>query len=320
MRSTRSKLLVTGMTVLSLLAVSACGTTTGGSAGAPKPGSKGTVKIAVLPWLGYDADVAVVSRILQTRLGYKVEKPTTTAKDMWSLMESGGADTVLENWGHAADKKTYVDEKKTVIDAGVSGNQGVIGWYVPMWMVQQYPDIRDWRNLNKYAKLFETPDSGGKGRVLDGDKSYTTNDPALVANLRLNYSVTYSGSEDETVKAALAASTNHTPLLFYFWEPHWLFNQQKFAKINLPLYRAGCDTDPATVACDYAPYVLDKLASKKFADSGGAAYELIKNFTWTNDDQNEVASYLANDHLNQDDAAKKWMDAHPDTWESWLPA
>jgi hypothetical protein len=36
----------------------------------------------------------------------------------------------------------------------------VIGWYVPPWMAKKYPDITDWKNLNKYAKLFRTSESG----------------------------------------------------------------------------------------------------------------------------------------------------------------
>ena len=50
-------------------------------------------------------------------------------------------------------------------------------------MVEEYPDILDWQNLNKYADMFETSESDGKGQLLDGDPSYVTNDEALVKNL-----------------------------------------------------------------------------------------------------------------------------------------
>ena len=312
--------LVATVAVLGLLSLSACAnelsSTSGGNA--PKAGSQGTVTIGVYPWVGYDASVAVVSRILETKFGYKVVKKKTTAPESWPQLESGEIDVILENWAHDALKKTYIDEKRTVVHAGYDGNKGVIGWYIPIWMAQQYPDIWDWRNLNKYADLFKTPETGGKGRILDGDSSYVSNDQAIATNLKLNYTVTYSGSEDETVKAAIAASKNHTALLFYFWQPHWLFRQMKFAKINLPAYTPGCDTDPKTVACDYAAYNLDKLVSKKFADTGGKAYQFIKSFSWSNSDQNEVADYIVNDKASQDEAADRWMDAHPDTWESWV--
>ena len=62
-------------------------------------------------------------------------------------------------------------------------------------MAEKYPDITDWKNLNKYADMFKTSESGGKGQLLDGDPSYVTNDEALVKNLDLNYKVVVGGSE-----------------------------------------------------------------------------------------------------------------------------
>ena len=67
-------------------------------------------------------------------------------------------------------------------------------------MATQYPDISDWNNLNKYADLFKTSESGGKGQILDGDPSYVTNDAALVKNLKLNYTVVVGGSESALIE------------------------------------------------------------------------------------------------------------------------
>ena len=62
-------------------------------------------------------------------------------------------------------------------------------------MAEEYPDILDWENLNKYADMFETSESDGKGQLLDGDPSYVTNDEALVKNLDLDFKVVVGGSE-----------------------------------------------------------------------------------------------------------------------------
>ena len=89
-------------------------------------------------------------------------------------------------------------------------------------------------------------------------------------------------------------------------------------KVDLPPNTAGCDVDPATVACDYPGYDLDKIASKKFADRGGPAYRLVKNFQWSNDEQNTVASFIAKYKMSPDEAAKRWVEANPDRVEDWL--
>jgi glycine betaine/proline transport system substrate-binding protein len=126
------------------------------------------------------------------------------------------------------------------------------------------------------------------------------------------------GSEAALIQSFRSAEKNKTPLLAYFYQPDWFFSEMPLVKVNLPKYTPGCDSDPAKVACDYPPYRLNKLVSKKFAGSGSPAYTLVKNFQWTNDDQNKVAEYIAQDKMDPDAAAKKWIDANPDKVDQWL--
>ena len=325
-RNTRGR--VIALLVASALAVAACGgakvgaansgapAVSGGSGGSTK--ACGTVNIAVNPWVGYEADYAVVSYLLHAKLGCTVVAKTLTEQVSWQGFASGQVDAVLENWGHPELVKTYITEQKVAEDFGQTGNKGIIGWYVPKWMADQYPDITDSKNLNKYASLFKTAESGDKGQLLDGDPSYVTVDAALVKNLNLNYKVVVGGSEATLIKSLETATTQKKPLLFYFYEPQWALANLKVARVALPAYTDGCDADPKTVACDYPPYDLNKVVSVKFANSGSPAVNFIKNFSWTNDDQNQVAEYIANESMKDDAAAKKWVDANPDKWAAWL--
>ena len=189
---------------------------------------------------------------------------------------------------------------------------GIIGWYVPGWMVDQYPDITDWNNLNKYADLFKTPESGGKGQFLGADPTFVQYDEALIANLGLNYKVVFSGSEAATITAFQQADKNKTPLIGYFYDPQWLQSEIKLVQVKLPPYTAGCDADLKKVACDYPPYVLNKIARTEFLDKGGDAATFIKNFKWGNADQNSVADAITNKKLSDEDAAKAVDRRQPD--------
>jgi glycine betaine/proline transport system substrate-binding protein len=281
-------------------------------------GDCGDLRIAVNPWTGYVSNAHVIGYIAKTKLGCNVTYPDVKEEVGWQGMSSGSIDTIVENWGHADLTKKYIKDQKTVLDAGLTGNDGIIGWYVPPWMAKKYPDITDWKNLNKYAKLFKTSESGNKGQLLDGDPSYVTNDEALVKNLKLNYKVVVGGSEAGLIQSFRSAEKNKKPLLAYFYEPQWFFSEMKLVHINLPTYKTGCDADAAKVACDYPPYELNKLISKKFEDSKSPAVDLIKNFNWSNDDQNTVSTYIAKDEMSPDEAAKKWVDANPDKVNAWL--
>jgi ABC-type proline/glycine betaine transport systems, periplasmic components len=301
------------MTLLVAFVAAACGGTTASA------GPKGTVNIAVNPWVGYTADAAVVAYILKEKMGYQVNLKDLKEDVSWQGFDSGEVDVILENWGHPDLEKIYITDKKVAMDAGQTGNVGVIGWYVPKWMADEHPDIVDAKNLNKYADLFKTSESGDKGQFLGTDPSYVQYDEALAKNLGLNFKVIFTGSENATIEAIKTAVTQKKALLFYWWDPHWLNSQVQLTRVALPAYTAGCDADKEKVACDYPETPLNKIISVKFNTSGGDAATMIKKFNWTNADQNSVADAITNGGLTPEAAAKKWVDEHESIWKAWLP-
>src|SRR4051794_22253511 len=215
-----SRLQLACVAVAVALGLTACGS--GGIKDNPSGASGGKdcgdLRIAVNPWTGYVANTHVIGYVAKTKLGCNVTYPDVKEEVGWQGMASGSIDTIVENWGHPDLVKKYIDEQKSVEDAGLTGGEGLIGWFVPQWMTEKYPDITDYKNLNKYADLFKTSESGGKGQLLDGDPTFVTNDAALVKNLKLNYKVVYAGSEAALIKAAKQATAQTKPLLMYFYE------------------------------------------------------------------------------------------------------
>jgi glycine betaine/proline transport system substrate-binding protein len=280
----------------------------------------GTVDMAINPWVGYESNAHVVGRVAETKLGCTVNYVDLDEQTSWKGFETGDVDVIIENWGHEDLIKKYVDGNGTAQMAGSTGVEGIIGWYVPPWMAEEYPDITNWENLNKYADMFETPESDGKGQLLDGDPGYVTNDEALVKNLDLNYKVVVGGSETALIEAFRSAEENKTPLLAYFYEPQWFHNEMDLVKVDLPAYEPGCDADPQKVDCDYPVYDLNKVVSTDFAESESPAYELVKNFEWTAEDQNTVSQMIAEEGMEPDDAADAWIEENPEKVEAWLPS
>ncbi|MFJ7071351.1 ABC transporter substrate-binding protein [Streptomyces sp. NPDC098781] len=310
-----------GLAVLGLT-LTACGGAKVGDdsagSGSGDSGKCGTFNLAVNPWVGYEADAAVVAYVAEHDLGCEVNQKDLKEEIAWQGFGTGEVDAVIENWGHDDLKKKYITDQKTAVEAGSTGNKGLIGWYVPPWLAKAHPDITDWKNLNKYAAEFKTSESGGKGQLLDGDPSFVTNDEALVKNLKLDYKVVYAGSETALIQAFRKAEKNKEWVIGYFYEPQWFMSEVPLVKVKLPAYEEGCDADAEKVACDYPVYDLDKIVSAKFAKSGSPAYDLVKNFNWTNDDQNTVAKYIAVDKMAPEAAAKKWVEANRDKVDAWI--
>lgn len=314
-------------------AVSTAPSTPAGASEAPSQAAAslaacGTVNIADNAWVGYEADVAVVGYLLKHELGCDVVVKNIDEQVSWQGFPTGDVDVILENWGHEDLVAKYITQDKVAVDLGSQGNVGIIGWFLPKYYADAHPDLMTANSspqafaaaLNPLAQDFKTSESGDKGQLLDGDPSYVTNDEGLVAGLGLNFKVVYSGSEaasDTAIKAAIDAKK---PILAYYWEPNWFDSQIDNQMVHLPLpaYTPGCDSNPKNMTCDYPPYNLNKIASTKFASSGSPAFVMIKNFKWTNDDQNAVATDISLNKMSDDDAAKKWLDAHPDVWKAWM--
>ncbi|MGI8577109.1 MAG: glycine betaine ABC transporter substrate-binding protein [Nocardioidaceae bacterium] len=319
--SSRGALKAVAVAASLTLGLAACGggnIKTGSSTNAAGGKTCGTFNIAVNPWVGYEADAYVVGDVAATKLGCDVQYKNLKEEVSWAGFGTGEVDVVLENWGHPDLVQRYIKGNHTAEVAGLTGNRGVIGWFVPPWLAKAHPDITNWKNLNKYAANFKTSESGNQGQFLDGDPSFVTNDAALVQNLHLNFKVVYAGSEAALITAFRNAEKNHTWVIGYFYEPQWFLSEVPLVQVQLPPYTPGCDSNPQTIKCGYPIYHLDKIVATQFAQSGSPAYNLVKNFHWTNDQQNVVAKYIAQDGMSPKAAAQKWIAANQSLVNSWL--
>ncbi|MGW4275080.1 ABC transporter substrate-binding protein [Streptomyces seoulensis] len=280
-------------------------------------GSK-TVTLSVQSWVGAQSNVAVARYVLEHELGYRVDTVQVDEVPAWDALSQGRVDALLEDWGHPDQEKRYVADKKTITDAGELGVTGHIGWFVPTYLAKRHPDITDWRNLDKYASLFRTAESGGKGQLMDGSPSYVTNDKALVANLKLDYQVVFAGSEAAQITQMKQFAKDEKPFLTYWYTPQWLSKKVPMTEVRLPPYKEGCDADPAKVACAYPHTPLKKFLNADFAQSGGKAAAFLKKFRWTTEDQNEVSLMIADQKMSPQDAARTWVRGHPEVWKRWL--
>ncbi|MFE3636795.1 ABC transporter substrate-binding protein [Streptomyces cellostaticus] len=316
----RPAMIAAGAAALSLL--TGCGAADMTKQTSPFANAQGakTVTLSVQSWVGAQSNVAVAQYLLEHELGYRVDTVQVDEVPAWDALSQGRVDAILEDWGHPDQEKRYVEDKKTIAPGGGLGVTGHIGWYVPTYLAKQHPDITDWHNLNKYASLFRTAESGGKGQLMDGSPSYVTNDKALVKNLGLDYKVVFAGSEAAQITQLKQFAKEKKPFLTYWYAPQWLFKKIPMTEVELPPYKEGCDADTAKITCAYPHTPLQKYLNAGFAESGGEAAAFLKKFKWTTDDQNEVSLMIADQKLSPQDAAKKWVDSHPSVWKKWLPS
>jgi glycine betaine/proline transport system substrate-binding protein len=304
-----------------LLALTGCGAADMTKQASPYANAGGTktVTLSVQSWVGAQADVAVAEYLLKQELGYRVDLVQIDEVPAWDALSQGRVDAIMEDWGHPEQEQRYVKDKKTITPGGDLGVTGHIGWYVPTYFAKKHPDVTDWKNLNKYAKQFRTAESGGQGQLMDGSPSYVTNDKALVKNLGLDYKVVFAGSEAAQITQIEQFAKEQKPFLTYWYKPQWLFEKVPMTEVKLPEYKEGCDADLVKIKCAYPHTPLQKYFNADFARHGGKAAAFLKNFKWSEADQNEVSLYIADKKMSPQDAAKKWVEGHKSTWQAWLP-
>ena len=286
------------------------------SEAAPAAAECGDWGVAMHAWVGYTASAQVLTNVAES-LGCNITQTTLDEAGVtYDAMEAGSVDVIVEDWGGGRWQE-WVD-RGAIKEVGSNGNVGLIGMFVPKWMADEYPDITDGANLNKYADLFKNSESGDKGAWYEGPPGYTTIGEKLISANDLNYKIISTGSEAALIELFSAADKNKTPALGYFYEPQNFLAKVPLARVNFPA-NDWTDAEKASGLTDYPQTQLQKLASTKLMESGSPFASLLTNFSWTNEDQNMVALDIENG-ATPEEAAQKWIDANKDKVDAWLAA
>ena len=329
MKRTRRKIFLAFAAATALLAacsnVSSSSTSAAGGGGGVPDNSGTTINIAISPWVGSAANVAVAKLLLEQKLGYTVNTTNIDEYAQFPALANGTLDATLEVWpsGHAKDFAKYIKGGNGVVDGGLTGVTGQIGWWIPTYMLTAHPELATWEGLKTDASLFKTAESGSAGQILDGDPSFVTYDQSIADNLGLNLKVVYGGSETAELSALDAAYQKQAPILLYFWTPHWAQQKYDLTMIKLPDVTPACTAaaagDVTKYACAYPQDNLYKAFNSDLQTKAPAAFAFLTAMKYTNDDQNGIGLDISNG-MKPAAAAQKWIDANPTVWQPWVDA
>ena len=309
-----------GLALVALAALAVSASALGGARAA----ACGNVTLNENAWAGSTSNVYVLKYVLEKRVGCKVKVTNITeGQPNFQAMADGKIDVVLEDWQNLASFPQYT-KNKSLVNLGGNGITGVIGWYIPRYLLQQYPQFKTWAGLKGKESVFKSPESGSQGMFLGGDPSYVQKDKALIKGLGLDFKHVVAGAEPAQVARWSQLYKQKKPVIFYWYDPQYLNAQYDLVQVQLPKRSATCKDDekkggdPKQYACAYPSYRLDKVVSGKFLASGSPAVKVVRNFKWTAADQNAVANLIAGKKLKPDKAAETWAKANPGKVKAWL--
>ena len=293
---------------------------------------KGPIVLIEQDWDGQLVTTAVAKILLEEEMGVEVVTKFAPADSatMYVGLQSGDFDFVCCAWLSASRgfEKDFIDDRGTVERLGTVGVLGSQGWFVPRYVVEgdssrgitaTAPNLRSYQDLNEYAELFATSDTGDKGRILDFQPAWDNRNAERIDAMGLNFQVGYSGSEGASFAELDAHYRRGDPLLLHMWAPHWTFAKYDMVQIELPPSAADCYPAGENYFCGWASEQVMKLASTSLKDEFPKAYEFLQNFTITNDQQNEMVFAVTDEGKEIAEAAQDWIDANKSIWQSWIP-
>jgi glycine betaine/proline transport system substrate-binding protein len=286
--------------------------------------SCGTVTINQQAWAGSTANTYIAKYVLEKYLGCKVKITNIAEIPVYEAMAKGKVDAVLEDWQHTDLYAKYATKQKSVVLEGSNGLTGHIGWFIPRYLLKQYPEFTTWTGLKGHEKVFSAPEAP-QGMFLGGDPSYEQKDVQLIQALGLSLKHVTAGAEAAETARFTQLIKQKKPVIFYWWTPQYLNAYLDLVEVKLPKPFKGCKDDASgggsvnQYKCAYASYPLEKLFSKKFAASGSPAVAVLKRMQWpSNTAQNLVAKWIAGDHVDPAKAAEKWVKANMAIVNKWL--
>jgi glycine betaine/proline transport system substrate-binding protein len=284
----------------------------------------GKVTLNEQAWAGSTANTYIAKAVLEDNLGCQVDVTKVAEIPAFQAMADGEVDAVLEDWQHTDEYKKYIEQAGTVVDGGPLGVEGHIGWFIPKYTMDEHPEFATWEGLKGKEDLFKTAESGNQGMFLGGDPSYVQKDKELIKALGLNLKHVTAGAEPAQVARWTQAMKQKKPVLFYWYTPQFYNQEYDLAEVKLPERTPDCKDDakaggdPEQYKCAYDVTIIEKLFSKKFADSGSPAYDVLKKMKLTNDDQEAVAKAIAGDKVDPEKAGKDWVAQNQDKVNAWL--
>uniref|UniRef100_A0A6C0EMU8 ABC-type glycine betaine transport system substrate-binding domain-containing protein n=1 Tax=viral metagenome TaxID=1070528 RepID=A0A6C0EMU8_9ZZZZ len=256
-------------------------------------------------------------------MGNNVKYLHTDSQAVYESIRIGDVDISHEIWELSLGKSfTTALDKGGLLDWGDHEAKTREDMGYPNWVAEQglCPGLPDWTALkNSYsAKNFVTPDSGGKGRMLEGPQSWHGDlMPQRIDALGLRdlWVVEFAESGAALWAALKAAEKEGRGTIIFNWTPNFT-DAAGFTFIDFPLHTAGCRPDDGGDGkCGSPVGYLKKAVNKNWTKSHPAAAAMFKKLSFSTSQIGEMAALVDLEKMTHEDAAKKWLKDNKKVWE-----
>ena len=312
-----------------LLSLAACGSGgnssaggSDGSGGSSTPQEKTSITFADVGWDSIKLNNALAGLVAEEVFGYTWQETPGSTPIAHEALMAGDVDVHMEEWTDNISAYQTDLEAGKFVELGINFNDNYQGFYVPRYVIDQYPDLKTVKDLAKYPQLFPDPEDSSKGIIYGGITGWEITEimekKVQAYGLDEYYNYFVSGSDAVLSAAMTAAWDREEPIVAYYWEPTWLLGMYDFVLLEDDPYDAETYQD-GIGAC---PAVTVTVAvSNDFAASNPEFCEFLSKFSMPSATISEALAYMQDSGADYQEAAH-WLlsESHPELVDEWLTA
>lgn len=251
-----------------------------------------------------------------------------------SMIEKGQPDVAPELWTNgikeALDKG--VAEKRLRYAGKSLTNGGEEGFWVPSYLVEQYPELTTIEGVIKNAKLFEHPEDDEKFAFYGCPAGWTCQITSghLFDALKLedhNFEMIDPGSGAALAGTIAKAYERNKAWFGYYWSPTPVLGKYEMVKVD---FGSGTDIEefrncttqpdcesPKVTMFPAAP--VHTVTTESFATSQPIAYQYFQKRGFTNEKMSELLAWMEDNQADAEEAIYHFLETSPNVWHNWVP-
>ncbi|WP_438466886.1 ABC transporter substrate-binding protein [Marinomonas sp. PE14-40] len=295
----------------------------------------GNVTIADMNWNSASLMAHIDQFILNQGFNCDAELiPGDSIPTITSMLNKGQPDIAPEFWTNGS-KKALAEgiAEKRLRKAGRSLSEGgEEGFWVPAYLLEQYPNINTLAGIKENADIFVHPEdpelsafySCPAGWVCQittenlfnalnlAESGFETVDPGSAAGLSGSIAKAYSRKE---------------PWFGYYWSPTEVLGKYEMVKVDFGtgtdvegyqtcITQPGCLEPKATM---YPPSPVYSITTESFAINSPAAYQYVSQRSFNNRQMSKMLAWMEDNQADSEEAMYYFFETYPDVWQAWLP-
>ena len=292
----------------------------------------GKVVISDMNWNSATLAAHVDKFILKNGMGCKAELvPGDTIPSAISMIEKGQPDLTPELWTNTLMVAPYVKEGRLKLAGNLFEDGAQEAFWVPQYMVDEYPELATIDGIRKHAELFKHPEIPGKSAVYNCPAGWACQ--ISTANLfkalelgKEGFELVDPGSGGALASIISRAYERKEPWLGYYWSPTPIMGKYPMVMVDFkePVdvdEFLNCTTQPDCLdpkVTMFPPATVTSLVTSSFAEKSPVVMEYLDKRSYSTRQMNEMLSWMDDYQADGDMAMEHFLRKYPSVWESWL--